>query len=164
MIHVHFILFLLAVIACVFIFIPSVFVCEVYLHLWCSLRFLQDITILHSFCSLLMLMALFCVTIIESLLCPQQSNIVSLFSMLISILCKNLAVIRKMLPSPWPLLPIWPAISGRESNLSTVGKKIGKGVLPEPADRIASSTTLRTTEKGVAFVGISLCPTVLHPS
>lgn len=106
----------------VFIFVPSVFVYEFYLHLWCCLKFLQDMTI-HSVCSLSMVMALLCVTIIESLLCSQQSYIVSLFSMLISILCKNLAVIRKMLPSPWPLLPIWTAISGRENKPLFSGKE-----------------------------------------
>lgn len=96
---------------------------EVCLHLWCSLKFLQDMTILHSFCSLSMVMALLCVNIMGSLLHSQQSYIVSLFSMLNSILCKNLAVIRKMLPSLWPLLTIWSVISGRESKPLHGGKE-----------------------------------------
>lgn len=87
----------------------------VYLHLWCCLKFLQDMSVLHSFFSLSMVMALLCVTSKESLLCSQQSYIVSLFSMWISILCKNLAVTRKLLLSLWPLLPIWSATSGRKS-------------------------------------------------
>lgn len=62
---------------------------EIYLHLWCCLKFLQDMAVLHSFCSLWMVMALLCVTSEESLLCSQQSYIVLLFSMWISILCKR---------------------------------------------------------------------------
>lgn len=117
---------------------------EVYLHFWCCLKFLQDITILHSFCSLLVVMALLCVRITESLLCSQQSDIVSLFSMLISILCKNLAVITKIQPSLWPLLPIWTVISGKESKPLHGGKEIGKGLLEccwwlVPFQRITSS-------------------------
>lgn len=109
MVYVQFILFLWAVIAQVYLSVN-----EVYLHLWCCLKFLQDITILHSFCSLWMVMALLCVNIIESLLHSQQSYKISLFSMLISILCKKLAVIRKILPSLWLLLPTWTVISGKE--------------------------------------------------
>lgn len=140
--------------------------CEVYLHLWCCLKFLQDMTILHSFCSLSMVMALLCVTIIESLLSSQQSYIVSLFSRLISILCKNWAVIRKMLPSLWPLLPLRPHLPslGEKAHLSTGGKKTGKGALPVPIHGITSSVALRMTENGLTLVGISLCPTVLCPA
>ena len=64
-------------------------------------------------------MALLCVAIIESLLWSQQSYIVSLLSMLISIL---LPLIRKVLPCPWPLLPTWPAPSGRERRPHSAGK------------------------------------------
>lgn len=117
-------------------------------------------TILYSFCSLSMVMALLCVIIIDSLLGSQQSYTVSLLSMLISILCKNLAVIRKMLPSPQSLLPIWSAISGRESK----PLYSGKGMLQVRVHRIPASITLKMTENGLTLIGISLSPKILHPA
>lgn len=125
----------------VLIFIPSLFLLEIYLHLYHCLKFLQDMTILHSFCSLSVVMALLCVTIIEPLLCSQLSYMVSLLSMLVSIL---LPLIRKVLSFPWPLLPTWPAPSGRE-DLILLGKPTGNGSLPAPAHTVMLCMALGTT-------------------
>lgn len=110
------------------------------------MKFLQDMTILYSFCSLSVLMAMLCVTIIESLLCSQQSCRVSRVSMLISILCKNLPLIRKTLSSPWPLLPIWspPEQSKQKQTSLCHGRKQAKE--PVPVHTIASCVALRMAE------------------
>lgn len=130
----------------VFIFIPSIFVFEIYLHLWYSLKFLQDMTILYSFCSLSVVMAMLCVTIIESLLRSQQSCRVSLVSMLISILCKNLPLIRKTLPSPWPLLPIWSPPEQRKQKQTSLCHERKQAKEPAPVHTITPCMALGMAE------------------
>lgn len=143
----------------VLIFIPSLFVLAIYLHLQYCLKFLQDVTIVHSFCSLSVLMALLCVAIIESFLWSQQSYIVSLLSMLISIL---LPLIRKVLPCPWPLLPTWPAPSGRERRPHSAGKAYRQWTI---ASTCSHSDAVHGFEDDSALTptGISLCLSVFHP-
>lgn len=94
----------------------------------------------------------------------SQSYIVSLFSMLLFILCKNLAVIRKILPSLWPSLLFGQSSWARKANLFTVGKKIGKSSIAGACWQNNSKLTLRVAENGHTLLGISPCPTVLHPA